>query len=188
MGSMDVKALYKFTSGLYVVSTHDGDAVSACLINTGLQLTSTPLQVQVAVNKGNYTEGMIEKSGTFALTLVSETADMPYIGRFGFRTSRDFDKFDGIAVERTILGDPYTTEHAVAMLACEVVQKLDVGTHMLFVGEVKEAVSVADAAVIVVNCKSGLDTCTDILKTISKSVSKFNISRRYTIVFIFICC
>ena len=142
---MDTKALHKFTSGLYVVSTQDGDTAAACLINTGLQLTSTPLQVQVVVNKDNFTEGVIEKTGHFALTLVSEKADMPYIGRFGFRTSRDFAKFEGVPVERTILGDPYTPENAVAMLACEVVQTLDVGTHMIFVGEVKDAEVLSDA-------------------------------------------
>ncbi len=136
---MDVMALNRITSGLYVVSAHDGETTGACLINTGLQLTSVPLQVQVVVNKENFTEGVIEKAGHFALTLVSEKADMPYIGRFGFRTSRDFDKFDGVAVEHTILGDPYTTDNAVAMLACEVVKKLDVGTHMIFAGEVKDA-------------------------------------------------
>ena len=119
---MDVTALYKFSSGLYVVSAATDDDYGACVINTGLQLTSSPLQVQVVVNKENYTEGILEKSGHFALTLVSEKADMPYIGRFGFRTSRDFNKFDGVTVERTILGDPYTPDNAVAMLACEIVK------------------------------------------------------------------
>ena len=141
---MDTRALHKFTSGLYVISTQAGETVSACLINTGLQLTSAPLQVQAVVNKQNYTEGIIERSGHFALTLVSEKADMPYIGRFGFRTSRDFDKFDGVTVERTILGDPYTPDNAVAVLACEVVGTLDVGTHMIFVGEVKDAAVLSD--------------------------------------------
>lgn len=141
---MDTSALYKLTSGLYVVSTQDGDTVSACLINTGLQLTSVPLQIQAVVNKENYTEGVLERSGHFALTLVSEKADMPYIGRFGFRTSRDFAKFDGVAVEHTVLGDPYTPDNAVAVIACKVVQTLDVGTHMLFVGEVVDAVSLSD--------------------------------------------
>ena len=141
---MDTRALHKFTSGLYVISTQAGETVSACLINTGLQLTSAPLQVQAVVNKQNYTEGIIEQSGHFALTLVSEKADMPYIGRFGFRTSRDFNKFDGVTVERTILGDPYTPDNAVAVLACEVVGTLDVGTHMIFVGEVKDAAVLSD--------------------------------------------
>ena len=136
---MDATALYKFQSGLYVVSAQIGDDVGACIINTGLQLTSTPLQVEVVVNKQNHTEGVIAKAGHFALTVVTESANMLYIGRFGFRTSADYDKFDGIACERTILGDPYTPENAACVLACDVVSTLDVGTHTIFVGEVKDA-------------------------------------------------
>ena len=35
---MDTKAMFKFSSGLYVVSAKDGDDYGACIINTGLQL------------------------------------------------------------------------------------------------------------------------------------------------------
>ena len=35
---------------------------------------------------------------------------------------------------------------AACVLACEVVQTLDVGTHMIFVGEVKDAEVLSDAA------------------------------------------
>ncbi len=136
---MDVAALYKLSSGLYVVSSATGDDYGACVINTGMQLTNEPLQVQVVVNKENHTEGVIERAGHFALTAITEEADMPYIGRFGFRTSASFDKFGGIECRRTVLGDPYTPECAACVLACEVVQTLDVGTHMVFVGEVKDA-------------------------------------------------
>ena len=99
---MDTKALFKFSSGLYVVSAKDGDDYGACVINTGLQLTSEPLQVQVVVNKQNHTEGVIERAGHFALCAITEEADMPYIGRFGFRTSTAFDKFAGIECAETV--------------------------------------------------------------------------------------
>ena len=131
---MDVTALYKFQSGLYVVSSTDGDDTVACIINTGLQLTSDPLQVEVVVNKQNHTEDVIAKAGHFALTVVTEAANMLYIGRFGFRTSLDYNKFDDITCEKTVLGDPYTPENAACVLACEVVGTLDVGTHTIFVG------------------------------------------------------
>ena len=143
---MDVTALYKFSSGLYVVSAATDDDYGACVINTGLQLTSQPLQVMVAVNKQNHTQGVIGRAGHFALTAITQEADMPYIGRFGFRTSTSFAKFEGIACEQTILGDPYTPECAACMLACEVVQTLDVGTHVVYVGEVKDAKVLSDAA------------------------------------------
>ncbi len=143
---MDVRAMYKFQSGLYVVSAQAGEDVGACIINTGLQLTSDPLQVQVVVNKQNHTEGVIAKAGHFALTVVTEAANMLYVGRFGFRTSADYDKFDGIESVSTVLGDPYTPECAACMLACKVVGSLDVGTHTIFVGEVVDAKVLSDDA------------------------------------------
>jgi ferric-chelate reductase [NAD(P)H] len=142
---MDTTALYKFQSGLYVVSACAGEEVGACIVNTGLQLTSEPLQVEVVVNKLNHTEGVIREAGHFALTVVTESANMLYIGRFGFRTSRDYDKFDGIETKTTVLGDPYTPESAACVLACKVVGTLDVGTHTIFVGEVKDAENLSDA-------------------------------------------
>ena len=142
---MDATALYKFQSSLYVVSAATEGDYGACVINTGLQLTSTPLQVMVAVNKQNHTEGVIGRAGHFALTAITEEADMPYIGRFGFRTSTAFAKFEGIACEHTMLGDPYTPACAACVLACKVVQTLDVGTHTVFVGEVVDAATLSDA-------------------------------------------
>ena len=142
---MDKTALFKFQSGLYVVSAKAGEDVGACIVNTGLQLTSEPNQVAVVVNKQNHTEEVIERAGHFALTLVTEEADMLYIGRFGFRTSANFDKFDGIESAETTLGDPYTPVNSACVIACDVVQTLDVGTHVLFVGEVKDARNLSDA-------------------------------------------
>jgi ferric-chelate reductase [NAD(P)H] len=136
--------MYKFSSGLYVVSAATTDDWGACVINTGLQLTSTPLQVEVVVNKENHTEGVIEAAGHFALVALTQTADMPFIGRFGFRTSTSFDKFEGVERRETVLGDPFCPEHAACVLACKVVQTLDVGTHMLFVGEVVDAEVLSD--------------------------------------------
>lgn len=143
---MDVTALYKFQSGLYVVSAQAGDDTGACIINTGLQLTSEPLQVEVVVNKQNHTQDVIAKAGHFALTVITEAANMLYIGRFGFRTSADYDKFDGIEHETTALGDPYTPENAACVLACEVVNTLDVGTHTIFVGKVVDAKNISNDA------------------------------------------
>lgn len=143
---MDATALYKFQSGLYIVSAATEEDTGACIINTGLQLTSNPLQVEVVVNKQNHTEGVIQKAGHFALTVVTESANMLYIGRFGFRTSADYDKFDGIDHDTTVLGDPYTPENAACVLACEVVNTLDVGTHTIFVGKILDAKNISNDA------------------------------------------
>lgn len=141
---MDASALHRFSSGLYVVSACAGDDVGACVVNTGLQLTSDPLQVAVTLNKENHTTDVLRAAGHFCLAVLSQTADMPFVGRFGFRSSADFDKFEGIGAARASTGDPYPTEHVCAFVACGVEQVLDVGTHLLFVGRVMDAGLLAD--------------------------------------------
>ena len=141
---MDATALYKFPSGLYVVSADDGEKAAGCVINTGLQLTGEPLQVQVVVNKGNFTEGAIMRAGHFALSVLDERADMELIARFGFQSSADADKFEGIECGRTELGDPHPIQAVCAVISCRVVKTLDVGTHTLFVGEVADAEVLSD--------------------------------------------
>ena len=64
---------------------------------------------------------------------------MLFIGNFGFRTGADYDKFARYEASQTALGMPYTTAHACAMLSCRLVDTVDVGTHLLFIGEVREA-------------------------------------------------
>ena len=141
---MDVSAPHRFSSGLYVVSAEaDGDT-GACVINTGLQLTSSPLQVEVVINKQNHTADVVQRAGHFALCPITQEADMLFIGRFGFRSSAEIDKFEGIAREVAATGDPYTPLCAAAVIACEVVQTLDVGTHIIFVGRVVDAQSLSD--------------------------------------------
>lgn len=142
---MDATAFAKFTSGLYVVSASGADGTSACLINTGLQLTSTPLQIEVVVNKQNHTQQAILDAGHFALCPLDVTCDMEYVGRFGFKSSADVDKFAGIDSAVTALGDRYPLPHVLAVVSCKVVATLDVGTHMVFVGEVQDARTLGDA-------------------------------------------
>lgn len=137
--SIDSTALFSMTSGLYVVSAQADDMRASCVINTALQVTSKPLQLLVAVNKENTTAGVIQHAGAFAVTAIDQTADMLYMGNFGFRTSANYNKFEKYQTEVTEQGTPYCPEHACAVFDCKLVNTVDVGTHYLFIGEVIEA-------------------------------------------------
>lgn len=141
---MDKTALLKFSYGLYVASASDGKSTGACVVNTGLQVTSDPLQVAVVVNKQNHTCDVIREAGHFALTVLSERAGMPFIGTFGFKSSREIDKFEGLDRRATALSDPYAIENACAVVSCALARGVDVGTHVIFVGEVVDAESLSD--------------------------------------------
>ena len=142
---MDLSAFFTMSYGLYVVSAADGETRAGCLINTAVQVTAEPPRLMVAVNKDNVTAGVIERSGAFAVTALDNTADMPYLGNFGFRTSSNYDKFEKYGSRVTELGSPYCPEHACAVFSCKLIDTVDVGTHYLFVGEVAGAERLSDA-------------------------------------------
>ncbi|MBE5786106.1 MAG: flavin reductase [Clostridiales bacterium] len=139
---MDITALFQLSYGLYIVSTRHEGKDSGCIINTACQVTNTPNQVAVTVNKDNYTCQMIQKSGHFSVQVLSQDAHMEFIGRFGFKSSRDVEKFAGMDVTYSPDGDPMLLDSAPvnAVLTCKVVGQLDVGTHIIFVGLLTDAV------------------------------------------------
>lgn len=142
---MDKKAFYKLSYGLYIVSTTFMGKDSGCVVNTLSQVTSEPAKMSVAVNKNNFTEGQIEKSGVFAAVALTQDADLKLIGAFGFKSSRDTDKFAGFPTARDENGVPYVTQSVCARYSCKLVDSLDLGSHVMLIGEVQEAEVLGDA-------------------------------------------
>lgn len=141
---MDLTALFTMPSGLYVVSAEADGQQAGCVINTALQVTAEPPRLSVAVNKDNVTAGVIAAAGAFTVTTIDQTADMPYIGNFGFRSSNTYNKFEKYEVKTSAVGSPYVPEHACAVFACKLVDTVDVGTHYLFIGELVDAERLSD--------------------------------------------
>ncbi|MEY8562556.1 flavin reductase [Eggerthellaceae bacterium 3-80] len=139
---IDNAAFRTISYGLFIISSRFGDTYAGCVANTFQQVTSSPLQVSVTLNKENYTTQVIQQSGRFCASVLSEQAPMELIGRFGFHTSSELNKFDGISWDQDEAGFPYVSECCVAWFSVRVVQTLDVGTHMIFVGEVESALPI----------------------------------------------
>jgi len=143
---IDNAALLKLPYGVYILSSFKDDKINAMIVNSAMQVTAVPPQLAVSVNKNALTHEYILASGVFALMPLDEKADMPFIGRFGFRTGRNFDKFAGIKYEKGVLGAPVVLDNTTAVIEVKVGKTLDVGTHTIFAGEIKEAKTVcADA-------------------------------------------
>ncbi len=145
---MDVKALYKISYGMYIVSSVLDGKLRGQIANTVFQVTSDPIQVAVCLNKQNTTHEAVEKSKVFAVSILSKNATLEFIGRFGFRSSKDFNKFEGINYKLGKTKAPIVLENAVAYLEAEVNKSLDVGTHTLFIGQVVDADVIEDGEVM----------------------------------------
>ncbi len=136
---IDQTAFFSLSYGLYVIASKDGERRAGCIANTFQQVTSSPLQVSVALNKDNATTGIVRASGRFTATCLSQEATMELIGTFGFHSSADRDKFAACPAAVDTAGHPYVSELACSRFSVRVVQEVDLGTHILFVGEVEEA-------------------------------------------------
>ena len=141
---MDANALFKLSYGLFVLSAKDGEKDNGCIINTVMQVTDSPKQVCIAVNKQNFTCEMIQKTGKFNLSILSEKAQFDLFKQFGFQSGRNADKFDGIKCERSENGLLYLTEQSNAYLSCSVVSESDLGSHIMFVASVDDAAVLND--------------------------------------------
>lgn len=135
----DPKAMYAMSYGLFVLTARRGEQDNGCIINTGIQVTSQPNRVLIAVNKSNFTHDMILETGAFNLSVLTEKADFSLFQRFGFQSGRDVDKFQGFAhTLRTDNGLLAVTEGTGAWLSCKVASTVDLGTHTLFVADVTD--------------------------------------------------
>lgn len=140
---LDKKALYQISSGLYLVSSKNEGHQAGCIINTLMQVTSKPVQVSITLNKENDTTDTILKSNVFHATALASNVDMNVIATFGFQSSKEIDKFQSFETKYDTLDNPYIEEGMNASFACKVVHTLDVGSHIIIVGEVVESESLS---------------------------------------------
>ena len=139
---MNPSVFYNMSYGVYVVSTMDGERPTGCVANSIMQITSAPATVALSMNHDNYTHGCIEKSGKFAVSILSVNADPTVIGKFGYFSGRDTDKFENISYELKD-GLPVLND-CCGYLTCKVINRVETSTHTIFIGEVVEGDNAKD--------------------------------------------
>lgn len=132
---MDPNVLHNLSYGMYIVSSSRRGALNGQIANTVFQITSEPVTIAISVNKKNLTHEFIEASSRFTVSVLDEGTPLAFIGKFGFRTGRREDKFKDVKFEILQSGCPAVLDNAVCYLEVKVLDKLDCGTHTLFLGE-----------------------------------------------------
>lgn len=132
-----MSAVFKLTYGLFILSAKDGDKDNACIINTGMQVTDSPLQMSITVNKKNFTHDMIMKTSEFNLSVLSQETPFEVFRQFGMQSGKDTEKFQG-EIKRMSNGISYIEDMANAVFSVKVNKTVDVGSHTIFIGSVTE--------------------------------------------------
>lgn len=145
---MDKKALWKLSYGVYIVASRKDDKLNGQIANSVFQVTAEPPKIAACIHKENFTHECIKDSGVFSVSVLSKNTTLRFIGRFGFRSGRDYDKFEGVNYKIGITGAPIVLDYTVAYLEAKVVMEVSVGTHTLFVGEVVNSEIVSEEDVM----------------------------------------
>jgi flavin reductase (DIM6/NTAB) family NADH-FMN oxidoreductase RutF/rubredoxin len=141
---LDLESLFKLSYGMYIFTSKEDDKLNGCLVNTVFQLTPEPPTVAVSVNKQCLTHQFGSGSGVFAVSILSEAAPVPFIGKFGFRTGRDINKLEKVQYRLGETGAPIILDYTVGFLEAEIIQCVDVGSHTLFIGKIIACESLED--------------------------------------------
>lgn len=137
---MDVNIFRSLSYGLFVIGSKKGERINGQLSNTVFQVTSEPPQVAISINKLNLSHEFIKDSKVFSVSILPKNIPLPLVGRFGFKSGRELEKFAGVPYKTGSNGTPVLTEDTLGYFEAEVVGSYDVGTHTIFIGLVTEAV------------------------------------------------
>lgn len=136
---MKYKAFHKLSYGLYIIATEFEGTKYGYIGNTAFQVTSDPSQIAISSHKKNFTTDKILKSGKFSISVLKKEVNTSLIGEFGFMSGADFDKFRNVKTITSVTGAPVVVDSSVAWFDCKVLNSVDVGSHILIIGEVLDS-------------------------------------------------
>jgi flavin reductase (DIM6/NTAB) family NADH-FMN oxidoreductase RutF/rubredoxin len=136
---IDFEALFKISYGLYIVCSGDKDKGNGFISNSVFQVTAEPAQFASCCNKENYTTEFIKKNKAFSISVLHQNPPADIIGKFGYKSGRNINKLDGTDLKTGKTGVPIVLNESIAFMECKLVQTFDVGTHLIFIGELIQA-------------------------------------------------
>lgn len=148
---MNRKAFQRINYGLFLVGAAVEGSFQGCIVNSLHQVTSSnPYKFSLTLNKSNQTYQAVEAAGSFAATVLSKETPKDFVNLFGYKSGRVVNKFEGLEVETDNAGNPYVKQYALSRISCKIVEKLDLGNYVLFIGEATEAEVLGDGVALTV--------------------------------------
>lgn len=136
---MDLQALFKISYGLYIVAAQRDTNLNGYISNTVFQVTAEPPRLATCCAKQNFTSELIQASGAFSVSVLSQETPQPIFQRFGYQSGRDVQKFTNLNYQFGLTGAPIVLDYTLAWFDCRVIQTVDIGSHLLFIAELVDS-------------------------------------------------
>ncbi|KJJ85424.1 flavin reductase domain-containing FMN-binding protein [Candidatus Omnitrophus magneticus] len=116
-----------------------------------MQISNSPVTIALSLNKKTLTHEYILASKIFSISVIEKDAPLRFIGKFGFQSGRNIDKFKETKYEVLNSKCPAVVDSSLAYLGLELLDKLDAGDYTLFLGKLVESKLLKDGEVMTYN-------------------------------------
>jgi flavin reductase (DIM6/NTAB) family NADH-FMN oxidoreductase RutF len=133
------RVLWKMPSGLFVIGSRHGDQHNLMTANWVSQVSFNPKLLAVSVEHEALTHRLIQAGRAFSVNII-DREDRAIVRKFTKPVEVDLaaQMLNGFPFHLARTGVP-VLDQAVAYVDCELRQEVDVGNHILFIGEVVDA-------------------------------------------------
>lgn len=131
------QAMRAWTTGVTVVTAiHEGKRYGMT-VNSFTSISLDPPLITVTLKQLTHTHELVEKSGEFSMTILSDKqGDLS--DRFAGKIPDIEDRFEGVPTEKMLIDAPLL-KGGTAFLNCRVVNSIPAGENTLFIAEVLAA-------------------------------------------------
>ncbi|MBQ7353361.1 MAG: flavin reductase [Clostridia bacterium] len=145
MERIEANALFNIGYGLYAITYNDGVRNNGLIVNTVIQLTSSPLKIAVTINKQNYSHDVIMKTKKMNVNCLTIDTPFEIFEKLGFHSGKDTDKLKGILNWESSNGlSVLTADYINSFFSLYVDEAVDLGSHTMFICSVTEAITISD--------------------------------------------
>ena len=128
------RAMRAWTTGVTIVTAAHAGQRYGMTVNSFTSISLDPPLVSVTLRQFTHTHELVEKSGEFAITILS--ADQGNLSdRFAGKIPNVTDRFEGVETDRLLIDAPLL-KGGMAWLNCRVVNSIPAGENTVFIAEV----------------------------------------------------
>ncbi len=142
---LDLESLFKLSYPMCIICSKKEGKINGCIVNTVFQIVPEPPMIAFSINKDSLTYEYIADSKVFTVSVLAEGKLLEFIGRFGFKTGRDIDKFEQVRYKIGQNGVPIILDNVANYIEAEVLEVKDAETHTLCISKITACESIDDS-------------------------------------------
>lgn len=142
--SIENKALFDITYGVYILSGHKNGKMYGRIVDSIVQQNFSPVILTVSLMKTGYSVNEIDINDKIGISTLSENVSPKLIYDFGIKSSVSYNKFNAVEYITTESGTNVVVQDTISYMECEVIDKKELDDHIIIYLKVISAKKLLD--------------------------------------------